>query len=195
MKTFSVEGKSRAIETSSADQKRALKALRSQGQIPAVLYGGEKVIHFNVGSDAVRHLVYTPEVFLVELTIDGKKIMAIVKDLQFQPVTDELLHIDFQEIFADRPVVIEIPVTLEGYAEGVKAGGKLTLRMRKLRVKGLYAKLPERLVINVDNLGLGKSMQVGELSFENLELMNAKNAVVCAVQLTRAARGAAAKNA
>ncbi len=192
MKTFSVEGKSRAIETSSADQKRALKALRKDNQIPAVLYGGEKVIHFNVSQDNVRGLVYTPEVFLVELTIDGKKTMAIVKDLQFQPVTDQLLHIDFLEVFADKPVVIEVPVALEGYAEGVKAGGKLTLRMRKLKVKALYSKLPEKLTINVDKLGLGKSMQVGELSFEGLELMNAKNAVVCAVQLTRAARGAAA---
>lgn len=192
MKTFALEAKSRTIAESSADQKRALKALRKDNQIPAVLYGGEKVIHMNIGQDAVRHLVYTPSVYLVELSIDGNKKMAIVKDLQFQPVTDELLHIDFQEIFEDRPVVIDVPVALEGYAEGVKAGGKLTLRMRKLKVKALYNKLPEKLVINVDNLGLGKSMQVGELSFDGLELMNAKNAVVCSVQLTRAARGAAA---
>lgn len=192
MKTFSVEGKSREVATTSADQKRALKALRKENQVPAVLYGGEKVVHFNISQDSVRGLIYTPEVYLVELVIDGKKTMAIVKDSQFQPVTDELLHMDFQEIFADKPVVIDIPVALEGYAEGVKAGGKLTLRMRKLRVKALYSKLPEKLVINVDKLGLGKSMQVGELNFDGLELMNAKNAVVCSVQLTRAARGAAA---
>ncbi len=192
MKTFALEGKPRAIETCSADQKRSLKALRAVKDIPAVLYGGKEVVHFSVAFDAIRGLIYTPEVFLVELTIDGKKAMAIVKDLQFQAVTDELLHVDFQEIFADKPVVIEVPVALEGYAEGVKAGGKLNLNMRKLKVKGMYGNLPEKLVINVDTLGLGKTMQIGELSFENLELMNAKNAVVCAVQLTRAARGAAA---
>lgn len=192
MKSFVLEGKSREVAASSADQKRALKALRKNTEIPAVLYGGEKVVHFSVSFDNVRNLIYTPEVYLVDLTIDGAKKMAIVKDLQFQPVTDELLHLDFLEIFPDKPVVIDIPVKLEGYAEGVKAGGKLTLRMRKLSVKALYKNLPEKLVINVDKLGLGKSMQVGELSFENLELMNAKNAVVCAVQLTRAARGAAA---
>lgn len=195
MKTFALEAKSREVVECSADQKRALKALRKDNMVPAVLYGGEKVIHLSVGQDAVRNLVYTPNVYLVELSIDGKQTMAIVKDLQFQPVTDQLLHIDFLEISKDKPVVIEVPVALEGYAEGVKAGGKLTLRMRKLKVKALYEKLPEKLVINVDNLGLGKSMQVGELSFDGLELMNAKNAVVCSVQLTRAARGAAAKNA
>lgn len=192
MKTFVLEGKSREIAAGSADQKRSLHALRKNAQVPAVIYGGENVVHFSVGFDAVRSLVYTPEVFLVDLTIDGVKKMAVIKDLQFQAVTDELLHIDFLEIFADRPMVIDVPVALSGYAEGVKAGGKLTLRMRKLKVKALYKYLPEKLVINVDNLGLGKSMQIGELHFENMELMNAKNAVVCAVQLTRAARGAAA---
>ncbi|MDL2264813.1 50S ribosomal protein L25/general stress protein Ctc [Parabacteroides sp. OttesenSCG-928-G07] len=192
MKTYSLEGKSRAIEASSADQKRALKALRKESRIPAVLYGGNEVMHLSVAFDNIRGLIYTPEVHLVELTIDGAKKMAIVKDMQFQPVTDELLHVDFLEIFPDKPVVIEVPVALEGYAEGVKAGGKLTLRMRKLKVKALYSKLPEKLIINVDSLGLGKSMQIGELSFDGLELMNAKNAVVCSVQLTRAARGAQA---
>ncbi|MDL2282139.1 50S ribosomal protein L25/general stress protein Ctc [Parabacteroides sp. OttesenSCG-928-G06] len=192
MKTFAVEAKSRTIADNSADQKRALKALRNNNEVPAVLYGGEGVVHLSVARDAVRNLIYTPSVYLVELSIDGNKKMAILKDMQFQPVTDELLHIDFQEISKDKPVVIEIPVALEGYAEGVKAGGKLTLRMRKLKVKALYEKLPEKLVINVSSLGLGKSMQIGELNFDGLELMNAKNAVVCTVQLTRAARGAAA---
>ena len=99
---------------------------------------------------------------------------------------------DFLEVNETKPVAIEVPVTLEGHAEGVKAGGKLTLSMKKLRVKAPYTQVPERLVVNVDHLGLGKTIQVGDLHFEGLELMNAKNAVVCAVQLTRAARGAAA---
>ena len=176
MKTFQLEGKSREVAATSADQKRALKAMRKNNEIPAVLYGGEKVSHFTITKDSVRNLVYSPEIFVVELTIDGKKTMAIVKDIQFQPVTDAIL-----------------PVVLEGHAEGVKAGGKLNLQMRKLKVKALYTAIPEKLFINVDHLGLGKTMQVGALHFEGLELMNAKNAVVCAVQLTRAARGAQAK--
>ncbi len=179
MKTFQLEGKGREVAATSADQKRALKAMRKNQEIPAVLYGGEKVTHFTVNVEGVRKLVYTPEIFAVELNIDGKKTMAI-------------MHMDFMEVSDSKPVTIEVPVVLTGHAEGVKAGGKLTLRMRKLKVKAIYTQIPEKLTINVDHLGLGKSMQVGALHFEGLELMNAKNAVVCAVQLTRAARGAQA---
>ena len=193
MKTFKLEGKSREIIARSADQKRALKAMRKHDEIPAVLYGGEKVVHFAVTNDAVRKLVYTPEIFVVELTIDGETTMAIMKEIQFHPVSDKILHMDFLAVSKEKPVEMEVPVALEGHAEGVKAGGKLTLQMRKLRVKAIYDQIPEKLVINVDNLGLGKTMQVGALHFEGLEIMNAKNAVVCAVQLTRAARGAQAK--
>ena len=193
MKTFKLEGKSREIIARSADQKRALKAMRKNDEIPAVLYGGEKVVHFAVTNDAVRKLVYTPEIFVVELTIDGETTMAIMKEIQFHPVSDKILHMDFLAVSKEKPVEMEVPVALEGHAEGVKAGGKLTLQMRKLRVKAIYDQIPEQLVINVDNLGLGKTMQVGALHFEGLEVMNAKNAVVCAVQLTRAARGAQAK--
>lgn len=193
MKTFQLEGKTREIAATSADRKRALKAMRKNEEIPAVLYGGEEVVHFTVTKDSVRNLVYSPEIFAVELTIDGKKTMAIVKDIQFQPVTDGILHMDFLEVSEQKPIAMEVPVVLEGHAEGVKAGGKLTLQMRKLRVKAVYTQIPEKLFINVDHLGLGKTIQVGALHFEGLELLNAKNAVVCAVQLTRAARGAQAK--
>ena len=187
MKTFALAGQSRTDIG-----KKATKAVRNAGDIPAILYGGEKEIAFSVSTSAVRNLVYTPNIYVVELTIDGATCNAIVQDLQFHPVTDEVLHIDFLQIFEDKPVVIEVPVKLEGLAEGVKQGGKLSLEMRKLRVKALYANVPERLTINVSELGLGKTVQVGQLSFENLELLNAKNAVVCAVKLTRAARGAKA---
>ena len=140
----------------------------------------------------MRKLVYTPEIFAIELDVEGKTRMAVLKDIQFHPVKDTILHIDLLEVKEDKPVVIEVPVKLEGHAEGVKAGGKLTLSMKKLKVRAPYTAVPERLVINVDSLGLGKSMQVGDIHFDGLELVNAKNAVVCAVQLTRAARGAAA---
>ncbi len=197
--------------------KKAAKSLRNEGKIPAVLNGGEIVeLPYNgtlkageklveiannkaiiatdlaVSVEAVRKLIYTPEIFAIEMTVNGEKKMAVLKDLQFHPVKDSILHIDFLEVNEQKPVVIEVPVKLEGHAEGVKAGGKLSLSMKKLKVKAIYTNVPERLVINVDNLGLGKSLQVGELHFEGLELVNAKNAVVCAVQLTRAARGAQA---
>lgn len=146
-----------------------------------------------VKEEDVRKLIYTPDIFEINMELNGETRKAVMKDLQFQPVKDTVLHIDFLEVGPEKPIIMEVPVKIEGHAEGVKAGGKLTLSMRKLKVKALYDQIPERLVINVDNLGLGKSIAVGDLHFEGLELMNAKNAVVCAVQLTRAARGAAAK--
>jgi large subunit ribosomal protein L25 len=197
--------------------KKATKSLRAEGKIPVVLNGGaiidlpytaelkpgEKVVEIGngkglittdltVSNEAVRKLIYTPEIFAIELEVNGEKRMAVLKDIQFHPVKDNILHIDLLEVNDTKPVVIEVPVKLEGHAEGVKAGGKLNLSMKKLKVKAIYTEVPERLVINVDNLGLGKTLSVGELHFEGLELVNAKNAVVCAVALTRAARGAAA---
>lgn len=212
MKTFELAAQPR-VELG----KKATKALRAKNLIPVVLNGGEiinlpftgtlkpgeKLVEIGngkglvttdlvVSNEAVRKLIYTPDIFAIQLDINGEKRMAVLKDIQFQPVKDTILHIDLLEVNDTKPVVVEVPVKLEGHAEGVKAGGKLSLSMKKLKVKAIYTAIPERLVINVDNLGLGKTLQVGDLHFDNLELMNAKNAVVCAVQLTRAARGAAA---
>lgn len=198
--------------------KKSVKALRAEGKIPAVLNGGklvelpytgtlkegEKIVDVDgkrglittdivVKAEDVRKLIYSPDIFEIDLNINGDQRKAVMKELQFQPVKDTVLHIDFLEVGPEKPIVMEVPVQIEGHAEGVKAGGKLTLSLRKLKVKALYDQIPERLVVNVDTLGLGKSLAVGDLHFEGLELMNAKNAVVCAVQLTRAARGAAAK--
>ncbi|GHV56646.1 50S ribosomal protein L25 [Bacteroidia bacterium] len=187
MKTFQLEGSKRE-----QTGKKAAKAYRKESLVPCILYGGETVNHFTVLKEGIRKLIYTPEIYIVELTIDGKLTKAILKDAQYHPVSDELLHVDFLEIFEEKPVVVEIPVVLEGLAEGVKAGGKLSLEIRKLRVRGLYKNFPEKLVVNIENLGLGKTIQVGELHFDNLELLNAKDNVVAAVKLTRAARGTAA---
>lgn len=190
MKTFELKG-----EIRNDFGKKAAKTYRSQGLIPCVIYGGnnQENLNFLVKSGDVRKLIYTPEVQLVDLDLGGKKMKAILKEVQFHPVKEEILHIDFLHVFDNIPVVMEIPVQLEGLAEGVRAGGKLSLDMRKLKVKALADKLPEKLVIDVEKLQLGKSIQVGELQFEGLEILNSKNAVVCRVQLTRAARGAAAK--
>lgn len=197
--------------------KKAAKHLRAESMIPVVLNGGEiitlpydkplkpgeKIVEISGGrglvttdlmvkADDVRKLIFTPDIFAIELDVNGDKRMAVLKDLQFHPVKDTVLHIDLLEVNADKPVTIEVPVKLEGHAEGVKAGGKLTLSMKKLKARAPYTEIPERLIINVDHLGLGKTLAVGDLQFPGLELMNAKNAVVCSVQLTRAARGAAA---
>ncbi|MBD5175480.1 MAG: 50S ribosomal protein L25/general stress protein Ctc [Bacteroidales bacterium] len=172
--------------------KKATKALREQNMIPVVLNSNAKATNLTVSQEAVRKLIYTPEIFAIELDINGEKHNAVLKDVQFHPVKDTILHIDLLEVSEDKPVVVEVPVKLEGHAEGVKAGGKLALSMKKLKVRAPYTAIPERIVVNVDNLGLGKTLQVGELHYDGLELVNAKNAVVCAVQLTRAARGAAA---
>lgn len=192
MKSIEVTGTARTIAERSSEQARALKAIRKNNGVPCVLYGGKEVIHFTVTVDGLRNLVYTPHIYVVDLIIDGKKYNAIMKDIQFHPVKDNILHVDFYQIDEAKPIVMEVPVQLEGLAEGVKAGGKLTLQIRKLKVRALYNQIPEKLVINVSHLGLGKTIKVGELSFEGLELLNAKEAVVCAVKLTRAARGAAA---
>lgn len=192
MKSIEVKGTARTIAERSSEQTKALKAIRKNNGVPCVLYGGGENIHFTVTNDELRNLVYTPHIYIVDLIIDGKKYNAIMKDIQFHPVKDNILHVDFYQIDESKPIVMEVPVQLEGLAEGVKAGGKMSLQMRKLKVKALYNVIPERLVINVSHLGLGKTIKVGELNYEGLELINAKEAVVCAVKLTRAARGAAA---
>ncbi len=199
--------------------KKAAKALRNENLIPVVLNGselvelpfkgtlkpGEKLVEIEnnrgiittdlvVKVEDVRKLLYTPDIFAIELNINGEKRNAVLREIQFHPVKDNVLHIDFLEVNDKKPVVMEVPVQLEGHAEGVKAGGKLSLSMKKIKVKAIYTAIPERVVVNIDHLGLGKTLQIGDLHFDGLELMNAKNAVVCAVQLTRAARGAAAKS-
>jgi len=191
MKTFELKGEARE-----SVGKKATKAFRKEDKIPAVIYGGEQAeaIHFTVTNSDVRKLIYTPEIFLVDLTVGKESYKAILKDIQVHPVTDAILHLDFLHVFENKPIVIDVPVVLDGLAEGVKAGGKLSLDLRKLKIKALYNKVPEKVHIDVSGLALGKSIQVGDLHFEGLELLNAKNAVVCRVQLTRAARGLAAKN-
>ena len=179
--------------------KKATRELRKSNGVHCVLYGVKKdenglpvATHFTVTVDGLRKLVYTPNIYLVNLDIDGTVVTAIMKDIQFHPVTDTILHVDFLQVEENKPIVMEVPVQLEGLAEGVRAGGKLALQIRKLKVKAAYTAIPERLVIDVTPLGLGKTIKVGELSYEGLELMNAKDAVGCAVKLTRAARGAQA---
>ena len=182
MKTFDIKGEERKDIG-----KKATKALRVDELVPCVLYGGKKNIHFAVEEKAFQYLVYTPNVYVVNVEIDGKKSKALMQDIQFHPVTDRILHVDFLEISDDKKVSIAIPVELNGLAAGVSEGGKLSLKLRKLKVSGFAKDFPDTLEINVEELVLGKSIKVGELNFDNLELLDPKNSVVTTVKLTRSA--------
>ncbi|WP_297117712.1 50S ribosomal protein L25/general stress protein Ctc [uncultured Porphyromonas sp.] len=170
-----------------ADQlgKKATKSLRREGLVPVVLYGASETQHLVVKADDINKLIYTPNIYLIELDIEGKQHKAVLKDVQFHPVSDKTLHADLYEVSEDKPIVMSVPVLLEGHAVGVRAGGKLVREKRTLRVRASYDKIPERLTIDVTKLKLGKTIQVHDLSFDNLELVDAPQAVVCAVKATR----------
>lgn len=182
MKTFDLKGNKRTELG-----KKSTRELRKQELVPCVLYGGAENVHFSVVSKDFKNLVYTPNVYLVNLEIDGKKYRAVMQNIQFNTVSDEIEHVDFLEISDDKLMNIQIPVKLIGVSEGVKQGGKLMLKMRKLRVKGFPKDFPDTLDVEVSALMLGKSIKVGELSFKNLEVLDPKNAVVTTVRLTRSA--------
>jgi large subunit ribosomal protein L25 len=169
--------------------KKDSKKLRKQGNVPCVLYGGDENIHFIAPENDFRHLVYSPNVYLLKLDIAGKVYDAVLQDIQFHPVTDKILHMDFYQVYEDRPVSINIPVQLNGVPEGVKQGGKLALETRRIRARALPGDLPDILEVDVTGIGLGKSIKVGELDFSGIELLDSENLVIASVKLTRAARG------
>ena len=168
--------------------KKATKVLREEKKVPCVLYGGKENIHFSVVEKDLSKLVYTPFVYIVKIMIDGNAYEAVMREIQFHPVTDRILHIDFYHIFAEKPVIIEVPVKLKGFAEGVQADCKLVQVIRKLKVKALPANLPGEVELDVTSLGLGKSIKVKELSFDNFEVVNAKEVVIAQVKVTRASK-------
>ena len=203
--------------------KKAAKALRASQKIPCVLNGGkvvelkdgkyegtlaegEKVVEigrdgkavlttdFTVNFSDIRKLIYTPDVYVVALNLNGVEKMAVLKDIQWHPINDSILHLDFLEVTKEKPVVVSVPVKLEGHAAGVKAGGKLYLSMKKVKVKGIYTDIPERIVVNVDNIAIGHAIKVGDLKFDKYELANAKDLVITGVRATRAAAAAAAES-
>ncbi len=179
--------------------KKATKAARYSGNVPCVLYGEKKdanglpeAIHFLVNEKEIQSVVYTPNIYLVNINIDGTEHKAILKEIQFHAVKDNVLHVDFFEVTPEKPIVMAVPIAPQGLAEGVRAGGKLISMVRKLKVRATYDAIPEKLNIDVTALGLGKSIKVADLAFEGLELVTPKEVVVCTVKMTRAALGAAA---
>ena len=167
------------------------KKLRKEGKIPCVIYGGKTNEHFYTDIPTVRNLIYSPHSYIVNIDLEGKKMYGVLKHIQYHPVTDALYHIDFYEVFEDKKFVVEIPVSLNGFAVGVQAGGKLTTLKRKLKIQGLMKDLPNILNIDITNLALGKSIKISELKFDNLEILDPKNSILCSIKLTRAAKGAA----
>ena len=194
MKEIAINGQKRE-----ATGKRASKLIRKEGLVPCNIYGelkdgkGLPVAESFVAPFAeLRKAVYSPHVYVVNITIDGKVRTAIIKELQFHPTTDALLHVDFYEVNETKDITVGIPVKLNGLAQGVREGGKLNLSIRKIDVTAPYHQIPEILNIDVTNLGLGKAIKVGELSFEGLTLATPAQVVVCSVKETRASKSAAA---
>lgn len=190
MKSIDVKGQSRTDLG-----KKATRELRKQSAIPCVLYGVERgednlpvAKSFFVTTEAVRNLVYSPDIHVVNLTVDDKTVLAIMKDIQFHPVKDTILHIDFYQVTETKPVVMNVPVKLTGLAAGVKAGGKLEQILRTVKVKALYSQMPEKIELDVTPLAIGKTIKCGDINIEGLEIVNNKAAVVCGVMSTRSAK-------
>lgn len=179
--------------------KKASKELRKQGFIPCNIYGekkddnGNPIAHaFSVSFSELRKIIYTPHIYVINLDIEGEHYTSILKEIQFHPVTDTPLHVDFYEVNDQKPITIGIPVKLVGLAQGVRDGGRMNLSIRKINVIAPYQQIPEHLDIDVTALKIGKSIKVGELTFEGLEVATSKDVVVCSIKMTRQAQQAAA---
>lgn len=167
--------------------KKDAKLLRKQGLVPCVVYGGtEGQLRFSVEQKAFKPLLFTPDTNYVELEIDGQKFRAILQEIQYHPVTDEVLHADFLRIFDDKPVAVAIPVKTVGTAPGVLQGGKLMTKIRKLRVKGLPDAIPQYAEVNIGELEIGQGVKVEQIQIENVELLDVKSSIVVWVKPTRA---------
>lgn len=188
MKEINVSGKKRQDLG-----KKASKQLRKEGYVPCNIYGAAQAdgkpeaLAFAAPMSELRKVVYTPHIYVINLNIDGESHTAILKELQFHPVTDALLHVDFYAVNDQKPITIGIPVKLVGLAQGVRDGGRMNLSIRKVNVTAPYQRIPEHLDIDVTNLKIGKSIKVGQLNFEGLEMAASKDVVVCSIKMTRAA--------
>ena len=180
MKTLAISAKLRN-ETGKTDS----KALRNQGNVPCVLYGGEKQVCFYAHENDFRNLVYTPDVFIVEFDIEGEKYRAVMQDLQFHPVTEKLLHLDFLQIFDDKEVTVTIPVRLKGNAVGIRDGGILSFRRRKIITRAIPSNLPDYIEINIEDVEIGQSIFIKDLRDERYAFLAPDNAVVVGVRVAR----------
>ncbi len=190
MKTIVLKGDAR-----NGTGKKATKALRSEGKVPCVVYGKNGNHHFGVYEYDFKNLVYTPNTYLVQLNLEEGKILAKLQDIQFHPVNEAIIHADFMEVSPDVPLTISIPVHLSGTAAGVRAGGKLTLKIKKLAVKGLIKDIPDAIDVNIEKLEIGQNIRVGDIDVKGLELLDTKANSVVSVTVTRASISAATDEA
>jgi large subunit ribosomal protein L25 len=160
-------------------------ALRSKGLVPCVIYGGGEQIHFSADERAFKEIIFTPETSLVEVIVEGKTYLTVLQEAQYHKINDKLIHADFLQVNEDKPVTVQLPVKTIGQSEGVKAGGKLVLKLRKVKVRGLISKLPENIELNIDKLAIGKSIAIGDVEIEGLTLLHPKNISIVSVQTTR----------
>ncbi|MDR1583664.1 MAG: 50S ribosomal protein L25/general stress protein Ctc [Prevotellaceae bacterium] len=184
MKKIKLEGTERA-----GLGKKETKKSRNEQQIPCVLYGnGIENLHFTASASSLKPIIYTPEAFLIDLNVSNKNYLAVLRDIQFHPLSDEILHIDFFNVDESKSVTIDLPIVIEGNSEGVKQGGKLQTLIRKLKVSALVNNLPENLMVDITNLGLGKTIFVKDLSYPNITILTSSSSTVCRVKATRVSR-------
>lgn len=182
MKQVSLSGSSRE----NVGKKDAAK-LRNEGRVPAVLYGGDSQTHFHVSDLDAKKLYYTPDVYVIELDVDGKKTKAIIQEVQLHPTTDKVVHIDFLEVFDDKPVKVKLPVKLTGFSVGVRNGGKLRQHFRKVTAVGLLKDLPEIVELDITTMRIGHKKRISDLAVEGVQFVDASSAVVVAIQMARGA--------
>ena len=181
MKTVSISGSPRV-----SVGKKDAKALRREGKVPCVLYGGGQHIHFSSLEKDFGKIVYSAEAHMVNLDLDGKQVNALLQEIQFHKISDKILHVDFLEVIPGKPVVLNLPVKVEGNPTGVKAGGKLHKKMRTVKVKGMPDKFPEALVLNVESMEIGDTISISDLKGDGLQFLDAPNVTVVSVRVTRA---------
>lgn len=167
--------------------KKDAKAVRLAGKVPCVVYGGDTQTHFEVGHIEMEKLIYTPNVYIINIEIEGKKTATIIKDIQFHPVTDRISHVDFIELKADKKIKIEIPVNLFGRSIGVLNGGKLQQIFRRVKVYALPGDLPDSIEIDISKLKIGQAIRIKDIATDKIEILNAANAVICSVKMARGA--------
>ena len=181
--------------------KKASKELRKQGLIPCNIYGEKKgenglpeAYAFTIPFTELRKIIYTPHIYVIDIDIEGVHRTAILKEIQFHPVTDAPLHVDFYEVNDQKPITIGIPVKLVGLAQGVRDGGRMNISIRKINVTAPYQQIPEHLDVDVTKLRIGKSIKVGQLSYEGIEIATGKEVIVCSIKMTRNAVASAASD-
>jgi large subunit ribosomal protein L25 len=181
MKSLAITGARRAAQT-----KQETRSLRAEGKVPCVLYGGKEQVHFSVPALSLKKLVYSPDVHLVDIDIDGTKHKAVMKELQFHSVSDRLIHIDFLEVVDDKKVTVEVPVRLKGTPVGVRAGGQMLHKMRKLKIAALPKDLPDQFEIKVDDMQIGQTIRVRDMSLDGVQFLDIPAAAIVAVKTARA---------